>query len=71
MKVVELTDLQKRALAKLTDEFKSAYKLEENISTLNALVMRGLAERHYTNIVGFYPRNGTEYRLAAQKDRNT
>ena len=60
---MKLSKAQERALAKATREWKSAYELQESISTLNALVSKGMLQKRRTDLGSMYaPRNANEYR---------
>ncbi len=61
----EMSEAMKRALGKLNHTWQSASRLDENRGTLNALVKRGLAEKHI-NVGATYSgfaRSQTDYRL--------
>lgn len=61
---VQLTFAQEKALAELTHDWRPASSMSARLSTLNALVVRGLAERRYNHIMGIRPRNSTLYKLS-------
>ncbi len=52
-----------RAYAKLTNEWKCPYSLQESRRILDALVSRGLVEKSYGRGYLFSPRTSTFYRL--------
>ena len=54
---MKLTESQQRALAKLTNDWRDAYDLEESRNTLDALVSRKLAEVKYPVGSGFFRRS--------------
>jgi len=64
--MTKLTPAQQVALARCTAEWQSAYQLRASIATLDALVKRGILQRH-TDAHGymFSPRTANHYRLAA------
>lgn len=61
----KLTQYQSAALAKLTNEWQSAYELKFSIATLDNLYRRGLADRRLENGATFpgFERTSTKYRL--------
>lgn len=59
---MKLTQIQERALNKLTKEFQCAYELQESINTLRVLVNLGLAEHKQSIGVLFAPRIANSYR---------
>lgn len=59
----KLSEAQKRALNKLTKNWKSLYELQESISTCNKLIDFGLAEQTVLPGSLFFPRTCTLYRL--------
>jgi hypothetical protein len=63
MSKYRLSKAQERALAKLAQEWQSAYDLQESITTLDALVGKGFAARK-VNTLGsmFSPRTSCLYR---------
>jgi hypothetical protein len=68
--MTKLTPAQQVALARCTAEWQSAYRLQASIATLDALVKRGILQRH-TDALGamFSPRNANNYRLAAANEK--
>lgn len=60
------TKAQKRALLKLTDEWQSAYELQETIPTLEGLVRRKLAEKKLETGYLFMPHNSIMFRLTVK-----
>lgn len=61
--VIKLTEAETRTLDKLTDKWRSASKIDERLSTLNALVSVGMAERYCNPDSHFVVRIRTKYRL--------
>jgi hypothetical protein len=62
--LVGLSDPQKRALGKLTNEWECAYTIGESMNTLDALCKKGLA-LHSCDRLGasFSPRTANKYKL--------
>lgn len=63
---MKLTPAQKTALSKLTDEWQTAYSLDERLGTLRALVNKGVASSRMPLGSLFFPRNN-EFRLKRTK----
>lgn len=63
-----ITPAQQEVLNKLSEEWASAYLLHASLSTLDALVRKGLAERRNTGALGaaYSPRTVIEYRKKGQ-----
>lgn len=66
----KLSPTMERALEKLQPWWMSAYKLDERIPTLDALVVRGLAERKQRTGRIFAPSVSTEYCLSEEARSN-
>lgn len=64
---MKLTPAQQKAMAKLTREWQSAYRLGFSRNTLDALVRRGLAEHRAETGYLFFPTIGNKYRLKETK----
>lgn len=64
------TQAQQRALFKLTDQWRSAYDMQERLTTLNALVRRGVADRRYLAGSMFFPRIQIEFKARLIKEGN-
>ena len=62
MKVIKLSEPQKRAMAVLTSEWTSSYSLRVGRNTLDALVRKGLAERRAGLGELFSPSTSIKYR---------
>jgi hypothetical protein len=58
----KLSPTQERAMAKLTQEWQSAYELRESLATLGSLVRKGLAEVKHGYGSMFLPRAEIKYR---------
>ncbi len=66
---MKLSKTMERAYRKLNNDWASAYNLEERISTLDALLARGLAEKKVEPGYLFCPAVHTKYRLKPSEDR--
>lgn len=60
--MLKLSPTMEKALENLTGNYESAYRIGADLSTLNALVRRGLAERKRELGYMFFPRINTKYR---------
>lgn len=64
---MKLTLAQEKALAELTHEWQSPYQLHARLSTLDALVARGLAVRRLEMGWRFFPRTNIFFKLAGER----
>lgn len=70
--MTKLTPAQQVALARCTTDWQSAYDLRATIATLDALVKRGILQRHTDALGAIYdPRTANYYRLNAAKQPAT
>jgi hypothetical protein len=59
----KLTVVQERAYLLLSDKWQCAYELKCSLATLNALVLKGYAERTSELGASFFPRTSINFRL--------
>lgn len=62
-----LSKTQEYALSKLTNEWQSAYDIQNSLGTLKSLVKLDLAEIKVQTGHLFFPRSCTFFRLKSQK----
>jgi hypothetical protein len=60
---IRLSKAQQRAYDRLTDEWQSAYELQERLDTLDILVTKGLADCYAGLGLRFFPQRAMKYRL--------
>lgn len=69
--MIKPTKAQQRALAKLTNEWQSAYQLKETIPTLEGLFRRGLAEQLLDKGYLMMPHNQIKFRLKPSEEKKS